>query len=234
MDVDRLVGGEQTTWRLEFANDFFFKKDNQISSGLSLQKHSAVAGGWEGLVDVPRLLISCGKFIPTLTKEGLVYRAGIAIGQIIQTPDDSSRSDLIKDDVPYVGALTLQNTWYAYNDDEFRGFEIVMGVVGPASLAEQMQKMVHNWTGNDDPKGWDNQLDTELVVNLNYMRKQKVWRLGNPAELSFDTVISGNIGLGNLFTQASSGLEMRFGHNMPGGLCMCPTPSVWVCITLPH
>ncbi len=225
LDAEKPDGGvELATWRVEFANDFFFKKDNQISSGWSLQKHSAVAGNWETLEDVPGFVKQWGKKIPTLTDEGLVYRTGIAIGQVIQTPEDGSRSDLIKDDVPYVGVLTLQTTWYAFNDNEFRGFEITAGVVGPASLAEQTQKTVHKLTGNNDPKGWDNQLDTEPVINLNYMRKQKVWRWDNPIGLSFDTAINGYVGLGNLFTQASTGLEMRFGHNMPGGFVYVPDP----------
>jgi hypothetical protein len=215
---------ESATWRFEFDNDVFFNEDNQISSGWSLQKQSAVARSWEALEDVPGFVRRWGKAIPTLTDEGLVYRAGIAIGQVIQTPDDLSRSDLIEDDVPYAGALTLQATWYAFNDDEFRGFEITAGVVGPPSLAEQTQKTVHKLIGSDDPKGWDNQLETEPVINFNYMRKQKLWRGGNPAGFSYDTAVNGNVGLGNLFTQASVALEMRFGQNMPRGFVYVPDP----------
>jgi len=91
-------------------------------------------------------------------------------------------------------------------------------VVGSPSLAEQTQKTVHKLIDSTDPKGWDQQLKTEPVINLNYMRKKKIWRWGNPAGLSFDTAIDGNVGLGNLFTQVSAALEMRFGHNMPSGL----------------
>ena len=215
---------ESATWRLEYDNDVFFNKDNKISSGWSLQKHSAVAQSWGAMKDVPGFVRRWGKIIPTLSEEGLVYRAGIAIGQVIQTPGDLSRSDLIEDDVPYAGVLTLQATWYAFNDDEFRGFEITAGAVGSPSLAEQTQKTVHKLIGSDDPRGWDNQLSTEPVINFNYMRKQKVWRGGNPAGLSFDTAIDGNVGLGNLFTQASAALEMRFGHNMPKGFVYVPDP----------
>jgi len=136
-------------------------------------------------------------------------------------------SDLIKEDVPYAGALTLQATWYAFNDDEFRGFEITAGVVGPPSLAEQTQKTVHKLIGSSNPKGWDHQLDTEPVINFNYMRKRKIWRRGDPAGLSFDTAINGNVGLGNLVTQASTALEMRFGHNMPRGFVYVPDPIGW-------
>ena len=94
---------ESATWRFEFDNDAFFGKDNKISSGWSLQRHSAIAECWESLQGVPGFIRSWGKVVPTLTKEGLVYRVGIAIGQVIQTPDDLSRRDLIKDDVPYAG-----------------------------------------------------------------------------------------------------------------------------------
>ncbi|RLA03170.1 MAG: hypothetical protein DRQ45_03420 [Gammaproteobacteria bacterium] len=215
---------ESATWRFEFDNDVFFNKDNKISSGWSLQKHSAVARNWEALEDVPDFVRRWGKAIPTLTEEGLAYRVGIAIGQVIQTPDDLSRSDLIEGDVPYAGALTLQATWYAFNDDVFRGFEITAGVVGPPSLAEQTQKTIHKLIGSDDPKGWDNQLDTEPVININYMRKKKILRGGSPADFSFDTAINGNVGLGNLFTQASVALEMRFGQNMPRGFVYVPDP----------
>jgi len=215
---------ESETWRFEFDNDLFVGEDSQISSGWALQKHTAVAGSWEALENVPEFVRRWGQGIPTLTDEGLVYRAGIAIGQIIQTPQDLSRTDLIEDDVPYAGALTVQSTWYAFNDDEFRGFEITAGVVGPPSLAEQVQKAVHSLVGSDDPEGWDNQLKTEPVINLNYMRKRKILRQGDPAGLSFDATINGNVGLGNLFTQATAGLEMRLGRNMPGGFAYVPDP----------
>ncbi len=223
-NIQESYGVERATWRFEFDNDFFFNKDNKLSSGWSLQKHSAIAGSWEALQDVPGFVRCWGKNIPTLTDERLFYRAGIAIGQVIQTPDDLSRSDLIKDDVPYAGVLTLQATWYAFNDDEFRGFEIVAGVAGPPSLAEQTQKTIHQLIDSGDPKGWDNQISTEPVINFNYMRKQKIWRRGNPAGFLFDTAINGNVGLGNLFTQASASLEMRFGYNMPGGFVYIPDP----------
>jgi len=70
-------------------------------------------------------------------------------------------------------------------------------------------------------------LKSEPVINFNYMRKRKIWRRGDPAGLSFDTAINGNVGLGNLVTQASTALEMRFGHNMPRGFVYVPDPIGW-------
>lgn len=215
---------ERATWRFEFDNDIFFKSDNNFSSGLSLQWHSAAASGWEAVLDVPKFVRHLGKRIPTLTGKGLVYRASLAIGHVIQTPDDLSRRDLIKEDVPYAGVLTLQATGYAYNNDEFRGFEITAGIVGPLSLAEPAQIVLHKLLHCSVPQGWDNQLANEPLINFNYMRKVKIWHEGRPAGISFDTAINGNAGLGNLFTQASAALEMRLGHNMPGGFVYVPDP----------
>jgi len=75
-------GVEQATWRFEFNNDVFFNKDNKISSGWSLQKHSTVAENRDGLQGVPGFVKNWEEKIPTLQKEGLVCRAGIAIGQV--------------------------------------------------------------------------------------------------------------------------------------------------------
>ena len=214
------VSVESATWRFEFDNDVFFGKDNKISSGWSLQRHSAVVESWDALGGIGRW----GAVFPTLAKEGLVYRSGIAVGQVIQTPDDLSRSDLIEDDVPYAGVLALHASWYAFSDEEFRGFNIVVGVVGPLSLAEQTQKTIHKWIDGIEPKGWDNQLSTEPVINCTYMRKKKIWRMGNPAGISFDAAINGDVGLGNLFTHAGVSLEMRLGRNMEGGFMSVPNP----------
>lgn len=217
-------GIERGAWRLEFDNDAFFKKDNKISSGWSLQRHTPIAENWATLQETPNFVRQWGSKIPTLTADGLVCRAGIAMGQITQTPDDLSRRDLIKDDVPYAGALTIQTTWYAYSDKTFRGFEIIAGVVGPPALAEQTQKTVHKLIGSGDPNGWDNQLSTEPVINFNYMRKRKIWCIGHPTGMAIDTTINANFGLGNLFTQASASVEARFGYNMPGGFVFVPDP----------
>ncbi len=217
-------GIERGTWRLEFDNDVFFNKDNKISSGWSLQRHTPVAKNWAALQETPDFVRRWGSKIPTLTVDGLVCRAGIAIGQIIQTPDDLSRGDLIKDDVPYAGALTIQATWYTFSDEAFRGFEITAGVVGPPSLAEQTQKTVHKLIGSGDPKGWDNQISTEPIINFSYMRKRKIWDIGHPAGMALDTTINVNFNLGNLFTQASASVETRFGYNMPGGFVFVPDP----------
>ena len=69
---------ESATWRFEIDNDALFDKDNQITSGCSLQKHSAVAKSWETLEGLPKFIRQWGATLPTLTDKGLRYRAGVA------------------------------------------------------------------------------------------------------------------------------------------------------------
>ena len=221
-DAHQSAGTDRATYRFEFINDFFFGTDQEISGSWSLQKHTAAAGSWDKLKTVPDVVRRFGAAIPTLTADGRVYRSSFAVGQITQTPVDLKRRDLIKEDVPYAGALVLSASWYGFNDQEFSGFELVGGVVGPASLAEQVQKGAHKLIGIDHPKGWNNQLENEPIINANYMRKRKLSHIGNPAGLSFDSAINGNVCLGNLTTRVSTSIEMRFGRNIPGGFVYIP------------
>lgn len=221
-DVEKNISIESPTLVVEFANDLFFGKDNKISSGWAIQKHSSVEESWSDLEGLPKFIGKIGANIPTLTKKGLFYRSGLSLGQVLQTPNDLSRSDLIEDDVPYAGALVLQSSWYAFNNEEFRGFELTLGVVGPLSLAEQTQKTMHKILANVEPEGWDNQLSNEPVINFTYMLKRKVLQCDISDDISFDTSICGDVGLGNMVTQAGATIEMRMGHNMPGGFTSCP------------
>lgn len=216
---------EQETWRFEYDNDFFFDKDNKVTSRLSLQRHTAVAESWDALRGVPRFSTRIGSIMPTLTKEGLSYRIGMAVEQVIQTPTDLSRRDLIEDDVPYAGVLALQLNWYGYNDSEYRGFNTVAGVVGPLSLARQAQFLGHKVSTTTDPKGWDNQLPSEPVFNCGYMRKKKFCKGGDSGTLEYDAAFGGDAGLGNLVTQIGGTLELRLGRNMPQGFASVSDPA---------
>ncbi len=221
-NASSLSGTGNPYYRFEFINDFFFGTDQEVSGSWSMQKHTAAADSWDKLEAVPGMVKRIGAAIPTLTADGRVYRTSFAVGQITQTPVNLKRRDLIKEDVPYAGALVFSASWYGFNDKEFSGFELVSGVVGPASLAKQAQKGAHKLIGITRPRGWDNQLENEPIINANYMRKRKLSHVGNPAGLSFDSAVSGNVCLGNLTTRLSTSIEMRFGRNMPGGFVYIP------------
>ncbi len=210
------------TWRVEFINDVFFDSDNGITSGISLQLHSAAAPGWDSLRGVSRLRRGIGRLLRIPQAGGWVCRSGLAVGQLMQTPTDLTRSDLIVEDVPYAGVLALQSCWYAYSDEQFRGFELMVGASGPASLAGPNQMAIHRLIHDTVPQGWDNQLSNELLLNLSIAGKRKLLRLGGGGGAALDLALGGEAALGNFLTHASAGLELRAGINMPGGFAPLP------------
>ncbi len=215
---------DQVLWRFTFDNDLGRQSDDFFSAGWSFQRHSTNVDSWDDLkLSSPSRWIA--NFVPGIgERDGLRLRKGIGLGQIIQTPADLTESALIEDDVPYAGALGIANSWLAFNNDRLNAFQVYLGVLGPASYAEEMQKFIHNDLNmGTDPKGWDNQLENELLINLNYSILRKIAQLGvNQKGFAADLAYSGDLGLGNLFTQAQLGLQSRFGWRLPEGFSEIP------------
>ncbi len=215
---------EAAKYRLEFDNDAFVGSDNQFSSGWSIQYHSAIAANWRSLDTPADWLAGFGEHLPGLQWARLVKRFNMSVGQIIQTPANLSERELIANDVPYAAVIATQAAWLAYSDVEFRGFEISVGIVGPAALGEPSQNLVHRLIGINEARGWDNQLKSEPVFNVNYMRKKKFYRYRGTSGFSGDAALDGHVALGTLFTLAALRIETRFGRNIPGGFAYSPDP----------
>jgi hypothetical protein len=208
---------EQPTWRFEFANDTFFDSDNGFTSGFAFQKHSTVSNDIDDLDGVRAFGKGLAKRLLPQSSD-LFYRKAFALGQNFTTPEDLLDPNIILNDAPYFGMLAVQSSWIAFNDTRFTGFGITLGVTGEASLAEQVQTGVHSLVDADDPQGWDNQLDTEPVINLHFMKKRKLWN-----KPSFDGAFNFDVSVGNFLTGIDAGFEMRFGRK-PGGFSYEPNP----------
>lgn len=214
---------DRSLWRFEFDNDIIGESDDFFSAGWSLQRHDPYQESWSDFsLTHPSRWIS--EHVPGIGGgDGLFVRRGFSIGQIIQTPADLSQTELIEDDVPYAGVLGVAESWTALNDQCLNTFQIYLGVLGPASLAEEVQTFVHTDLGlGDDPKGWDNQLDNEPILNLSYLTARKLAATGSRDGFGADLSGSGSLGLGNLFTHAQLGLGTRFGWRMPPGFTHVP------------
>jgi len=151
-------------------------------------------------------------------RESLYYRQSWSIGHDIQTPDDKRSAELNLNDVPYVGTLGWANTFSAFNDRRFTGFAWLIGWVGDGAQGEGLQNASHDITGAVDPNGWGNQLDNELIVNLYYAKRRKLWSADK-----FDVAAGADAALGNLYTLAEATAEFRIGK-FPAGFVDIPTP----------
>lgn len=203
-------------WRASWANDEFAGSDNQFTNGVSLQVHSALADSLDATAGTPafgRSLV--GWLLPG--RDGLRYRESWTVGHNMQTPDNLRRSDLILDDVPYIGMAGWANSFIALDDRELTGVGTLFGWVGDAMLAEPIQETTHKITGATEPEGWDNQLSNEPLLNLYAVYKRKFLRTE-----ALDAAWSVDAALGNAFTFGQAGLEFRIGDR-PSGFTLAPS-----------
>lgn len=222
---DELHLTEAGKYRFEFDNDVFIDSDDGVSNAWSFQLHSQVADDWDDIAGFAPFLKSFGAWAPGLSGDGLNKRISMSLSQLIQTPNDLDDPNPIPNDVAYLGLLTIAAGFIAFNDDEFRGLNVIVGLSGKPTLAEQTQNFVHEVLGAAEiAQGWEHQVDTAPLINVGYMYKKKFYRAGNPAGFAFDASFSGDAKVGNMITEAGVRLETRFGNNMPGGFATYPDP----------
>jgi len=94
------------------------------------------------------------------------------IFQSMTNPSDTETSEPQPDDYPYAGTLTWKVTQYAIDDQVTDTMSLLLGAVGPVSLAEPLQEAVHDLTDSNDHNGWDNQLNNEPLFQLGVGRKR--------------------------------------------------------------
>lgn len=134
----------------------------------------------------------------------------------IYTPEDIRLPRLVEDDRPYAGVLlggiSLFDDIPHHGWREARSLNLDIGMVGPASGAEFVQREFHEVIGGSEPRGWDHQLDNEPVVNVAY---KHAW-IGRSRVGSLDVEYGPRLGfaLGNLYTYAATGLGVRVGSNL--------------------
>lgn len=147
----------------------------------------------------------------------------VRFGQSMYTPEDYTRTDLIPDDRPYAGLLYMGLAWNRRkhepesNREMLDTREITLGVIGPWSLAEQTQNLVHDVRDIDRFQGWQHQLKNEPAFQLALDRKFREFR-GTGAIIpgfSADSIRSLGLRLGNIETSATLGIEGRIGWNLP-------------------
>ena len=92
----------------------------------------------------------------------------LTLAQEIHTPEDITLENPPLDDRPYAGMLYLDSVVYRRTQRMNDAWTLRLGVVGPASRADDTQTWVHDLIGADEPRGWRTQLPNELVVNLGY------------------------------------------------------------------
>jgi hypothetical protein len=110
---------------------------------------------------------------------------GWSLTQLMVTPNDISTSVYQPDDYPYAGALYITHSVYSYNAVKKYSFrtEVIAGIRGPASFAKEVQTFIHSVIKYQEPEGWNNQLSTYPLVNINFTAEKQLFAVSNFIEV---------------------------------------------------
>ncbi len=95
-------------------------------------------------------------------------RISLAAGQSMFAPEDLTSRNVVVDQHPYAGWLYGSVGMVSDTGKTLDNVVLTLGMVGPSSYAEQIQKFVHHVTDSTQPQGWDNQIKNEPGVVLTY------------------------------------------------------------------
>lgn len=197
-------------------NDKYFAgTDEHYTNGLKL---SALSTDLRTLADKDSPPTSLGGLIPADSPR----KIGISLGQNIYTPQDTQATAYLPDDRPYAGWLYLGLALHVYHppataDDAacLDVVEVTAGVVGPAALGREFQNGFHDVIDVAHAEGWDHQIHNEPGLNLVYERKYRFSTRRARTGWGADLIPHAGLSLGNVFTYANAGFEVRAGYCLP-------------------
>ena len=210
------------TFGIQVENDYFSpnNRDRHYSNGLRLS--------WLPTPSLPgdkSWIKQTAEAIPFVGDENSVGRLGWSLGQSIYTPQNKTATVPLANDRPYSGwlyaGLTLikvpkPDPTIRSRIDEMDTLELDLGVVGRAALGQQVQNSFHSFAfGNEQARGWHNQLKSEPGLLISYDHK---WRaLAQTSFLGLGADITPSVGfdLGNVQIDAAAGGMIRIGRDLP-------------------
>jgi hypothetical protein len=206
---------EKGTLTILFENDLFYNSDHDYTNGVLLGYTTAPQ-------DTPEWAVRWARWLPFFAQTGDV-RTRYAIGQDIFTPHNLHLADPPLTDRPYAGFLYLAFGLadVSGNEDDpltnLDQLQVNLGVIGPASLAEDAQKWIHGIINGVDPQGWSTQLRDEPGLVIQYERSVKFSFLTSyeGPGIGFDIVPHYGAAIGNVYDYINAGAMARVGFNLP-------------------
>jgi hypothetical protein len=140
--------------RLHYENDFFSGSDRYYTQGINLETvHPSFQNN-----PVNYLLVR---------PKAAQAKYGLSVEHLGYTPSSISHDEVLLGDRPFASCLFLKAFSIAGNESKtFRiSSALNAGVIGPGAGGKQFQESIHRWINDDQPKGWSNQIQNDLVLN---------------------------------------------------------------------
>lgn len=205
------------TVNVYFENDFFTGTDRDYTSGLKVSLISPDLVSFVESGKLPKWSLEYLYRLPFINDPdpALKRKVEFSLGQNMYTPADTDRRDLIVDNRPYAGWTYFAAAFHTKSNKRMDTIELQLGMVGPASFAEETQNLVHDLLGQQRANGWEHQLKNEPGLAAIYERKWRLAPFFSRGSFAIDAITHLGGALGNVATYANTGFETRMGWNLP-------------------
>jgi len=183
-------------FRFHYDNDYFTSTDKEYTQGYNFELTS------------PRLAKNPVNYL-FLKPKTSEFKYGISLEHIGFTANNIASDQIQFDDRPFAAAIMIKS--FAIATDTVSKTRIAsslnIGIIGPGAFGGDMQKGIHEATGNTIPKGWYNQIKNDVVLNYELTYEKQLLRFHN----FFTLQTTATARFGTLFTNASVGLNATIG-----------------------
>lgn len=183
-------------FRINYENDYFAAGDENYTQGYSLELVAP------GLSDNP-----VNKLLFKLKNtENL---RGIAFEHVGYTPNSYEKTAIQQGDRPFAAVVMFKNFNISISKEtkERLSSHLSIGVMGPTAKGQEIQTLIHSFTGCRVPDGWQNQIENHFIFNYGVDYEKEVIRIKN----YFSLQANASAKVGSLFTNATVGFSSTLG-----------------------
>lgn len=213
-----VAASEHSTVTFALDNDGTFGVDQDYSNGIFISYTSSA-------ISTPSMLTYLSLSIwekPSLDK------FEFTLGHKMWTPSDIESTEPVANDRPYAGYFYGEFNFISLSPQQVQRFNLTLGATGESSFADQAQKIVHKMTGSDEPKGWEYQIEDDVVGGIGYLSHVNLSRHAlfdndDSAHTSFNNTefeISNitEINVGGFRSDVATGMMIRWGTDLAANM----------------
>jgi len=201
---------------MQLDNDTFFDSDRQYTNGLRFTWSSEALYQFSDHSLIPRGIDALMSRLYPAPKDNDLRWVTVSFGQNIYTPDNLNADIVVKNDRPYAGVLYSAITLHQTAGATRYSTMLNIGLIGPSSMGASAMEGMHRRFDWRYPRGWDNQINNEPLLNLGFQWKYKSQWPDEYMQWGSAVLPSASAVLGNGYSGVSTGLEFMFGTISPG------------------